>query len=105
MDIANRRAPWKIANGTENPVLQALQFQQMGFCRKFPVIADLITALWGVNLILMLNRSLLNRGYIFMNVLKDLTSIVSVCIVHVISLSQITHNTHSSTSTWAIFTA
>jgi hypothetical protein len=28
-----------------------------------------------------------------------------VCIVHVISLSQITHNTHSSTSTWAIFTA
>jgi hypothetical protein len=28
--------PWEIANGAENPVLQALQFQQMDFCRKFP---------------------------------------------------------------------
>jgi hypothetical protein len=36
MHISNRCAPWNIANGAENPVLQALQFQQMGFCRKFP---------------------------------------------------------------------
>jgi hypothetical protein len=33
--ISNRCVPWKIANGAENPVLQAMQFQQIGFCLKF----------------------------------------------------------------------
>jgi hypothetical protein len=36
MHIADRCAPWKRANGAENLVLQALQFQYVGFCRKFP---------------------------------------------------------------------
>jgi hypothetical protein len=36
MDIAYRCTPWKIANGEENLDLQALQFQQMGVCSKFP---------------------------------------------------------------------
>jgi hypothetical protein len=34
--IADRCAPWKISDGAENPVLQALQFQKIGVCRKFP---------------------------------------------------------------------
>jgi hypothetical protein len=56
MHIANRCAPWKIANGAENPVLQALQFQQMGFCRKFPggtdkLITDLMRVSWKICLI------------------------------------------------------
>jgi hypothetical protein len=29
-------APWKVANGAKNLVLQALQSQQVGICRKFP---------------------------------------------------------------------
>jgi hypothetical protein len=29
-------APRKGANGAENLVFQALQFEQMGICRKFP---------------------------------------------------------------------
>jgi hypothetical protein len=39
--------PWKIANGTENLVLQGLKFQQMGICRKFgePVMTDLLPAI------------------------------------------------------------
>jgi hypothetical protein len=36
MQFSDQCAPWKIANGAENLVLQALQFQQMGICRKFP---------------------------------------------------------------------
>jgi hypothetical protein len=35
MNIANRSAPWKIASGTENFVLQSLQFQLLGFCLNF----------------------------------------------------------------------
>jgi hypothetical protein len=34
--IADRCAPWIIANGAENFVLQALQFYKMDICRKFP---------------------------------------------------------------------
>jgi hypothetical protein len=41
-------------------------------------ITDLISALWKVNLMLALNRSLLKREYILMNVLKALASIISV---------------------------
>jgi hypothetical protein len=36
VQIANRCAPWKISNGAENFVLQALQFQLMVVCRKLP---------------------------------------------------------------------
>jgi hypothetical protein len=35
MQFSGWCTPWKIANGVENLVLQALQFQQI--CRKFPV--------------------------------------------------------------------
>jgi hypothetical protein len=36
MQIMDRCAPWKLDNGAENLVLQALQFQKIGVCRKFP---------------------------------------------------------------------
>jgi ribosomal protein S19E (S16A) len=36
MEFSDLCAPWKIVNGAENLVLQALQFEQMGICRKFP---------------------------------------------------------------------
>jgi hypothetical protein len=39
---------------------------------------------------LLLNFSLLNRGYILMNVLKALASTVSMCSLHVIFLLKIT---------------
>jgi hypothetical protein len=39
---------------------------------------------------LMLNRSLLNREYVLINVLKALASIISMCSLHVIFLSKIT---------------
>jgi hypothetical protein len=39
---------------------------------------------------LVLDRSLLNRGYILINVLKALASIVSMCSLHTIFLSKIT---------------
>jgi hypothetical protein len=38
MQFSDWCAPWKVANGAENLVLQALQFPQMGICRKFPVV-------------------------------------------------------------------
>jgi hypothetical protein len=37
-----------------------------------------------------LNRSLMNRKYILINVLKALASIISICSLHVILLSKIT---------------
>jgi predicted metalloprotease with PDZ domain len=52
--------------------------------------ADLMKALWRVNLMLVLNRLLLNKGYILMNVLKALASIVSVCKLRTIFSSKIT---------------
>jgi hypothetical protein len=39
---------------------------------------------------LALNRSLLNREYILINVLKSLAFIISMCILHVTLLSKIT---------------
>jgi hypothetical protein len=36
MQFADWCAPWKFANSAENHVLQALQFQKIGVCRKFP---------------------------------------------------------------------
>jgi hypothetical protein len=38
----------------------------------------------------MLNRSLLNRGYVLMTVLRALATVVSVYSLHVIFLSKIT---------------
>jgi hypothetical protein len=34
--IMDQCAPWEIANAMENFNLHALQFQYIGFCRKFP---------------------------------------------------------------------
>jgi hypothetical protein len=39
---------------------------------------------------LVLNRSLLNREYVLINVLKALASIISICNLHVTFLSKIT---------------
>jgi hypothetical protein len=36
VQLADRCAPRKFANSVENLVLQALQFQKVGICRKFP---------------------------------------------------------------------
>jgi hypothetical protein len=36
VQLADRRGPWKFTNGAENSVLQALQFQKVGICHKFP---------------------------------------------------------------------
>jgi hypothetical protein len=46
--------------------------------------------LWRVSLMLALHRSLLNREYTLINVLKVLASIISMCNLHVILLSKIT---------------
>jgi hypothetical protein len=40
--IVLEMAPRKVANGAENLILQVLQFQKMGFCRKFPGGASII---------------------------------------------------------------
>jgi hypothetical protein len=45
---------------------------------------------------LALKRSLLNREYIIMNVLKALASIISMCNLHVILLSKITPRSYDS---------
>jgi hypothetical protein len=29
------RKPWKVASSVDYPIVHSLQFQQMGFCRKF----------------------------------------------------------------------
>jgi hypothetical protein len=47
-------------------------------------------ALWMVNLILVLNRSVLNREHSLMNVLKALALIVPMCSLHIIFLSKVT---------------
>jgi hypothetical protein len=54
------------------------------------VIILLMSALWRVILMLVLNRSLLNREYILVNVLKALASIIYMCNFHVAFLSKIT---------------
>jgi hypothetical protein len=54
------------------------------------VIADLMRSLWRVNLMLVLSHSVLNRGYILMNVLKALASIVFMRSLRAIFLLKIT---------------
>jgi hypothetical protein len=49
-----------------------------------------MSALWRASLMLVLNRSLLNREYILINDLKALASIISKCNLHVTLLSKIT---------------
>jgi hypothetical protein len=51
---------------------------------------DLMSALWGVSLMLALNRSLLNREYVLIKAVKAFTSVVFKCYLHVIFLSNIT---------------
>jgi hypothetical protein len=58
--------------------------------RQAQVIIDLISALWRVHLMLVLKCSLLNRELVLINVLKALASIISMCSLHVILLSNIT---------------
>jgi hypothetical protein len=36
MQFVDQCAPWNIANGAENLVLQVLQFHYMGICHKIP---------------------------------------------------------------------
>jgi hypothetical protein len=50
----------------------------------------LMSALWRVSLLLVLNRLPFNREYILINVLKALASIISMCNLHVTFLSKIT---------------
>jgi hypothetical protein len=40
MQIADSYAPWKIASVVNSHVLQALQFQKISVCLKFPGWAD-----------------------------------------------------------------
>jgi hypothetical protein len=49
-----------------------------------------MSAFWRVSLILALIRSLLNREYVLINALKALASIIFMCNLHVIILSNIT---------------
>jgi hypothetical protein len=95
MQFSDRCAPWKIASFAENFVLYALQFQQMGICpnsqtEEAYVIMDLKSALWRISLMLVLNRSLLIREYGLISALKSLVSIVFMCSLHVMFLSNIT---------------
>jgi hypothetical protein len=86
----------EIFNGAKNIVSQALQFQWIVVCRKLPGWPSisheiiLMIALWRVNLLLALDRSLLNREYILINILKALAAIISMCNLHVNFLLMIT---------------
>jgi hypothetical protein len=59
-----------------------------------------MSALWRVSLMLVLNRSLLNREYILVNVLKALASIISTCNLHVTFLSKITSRYFTLFTNW-----
>jgi hypothetical protein len=54
------------------------------------ILVLLTSALWRVSLMLVLNRSLLNKEYILINVLKALASIISIYNLNVTFLSKIT---------------
>jgi hypothetical protein len=69
-----------------NRWLSATNFQ----AGQTQAIADLMRASWKANLMLVLNRSLLNREYILMNVLKALALIVYMCGTHVMFLPKAT---------------
>jgi hypothetical protein len=53
VQITDRWTPWNITSGTENVVLQALQFQDIGICSKFSGVANISNwrpnELWRVN--------------------------------------------------------
>jgi hypothetical protein len=66
VQLVDRCEPCKFTNDVENLVLQALQFQKVGICNKFPGEANISyycfnLRLWRVSLMLTLNRSLLNN--------------------------------------------
>jgi hypothetical protein len=95
VQLADRCALYKCTKGAENLASQALQFRKVGICSKFRGGTrishyDRISALRRVSLMLMLNRSLLNRIYTLINVLKTLASIISVFNLLVILFSKIT---------------
>jgi hypothetical protein len=58
-----------------------------GLCGR---TVDLMGALWRVNIMLVLNRSLLNRECFLINVLKALALIISISSPHVTLLLKIT---------------
>jgi hypothetical protein len=74
MHIVKRCATWKIANGCGEPCFAGATISMGGVsvansqAGQPSVIADLMRTLWRVSLMLVLNRSLLNKGYIPMNV-------------------------------------
>jgi hypothetical protein len=65
--IADRCTPWKVVSLSENLVLRSLQFQKTRclvtdfHAQVAQATADLMIALWGINLTLALNGLLLNR--------------------------------------------
>jgi len=36
MQLASQHAPWKVTDGTENLVLQAVLYQKLGVCHELP---------------------------------------------------------------------
>jgi hypothetical protein len=76
------------------PALQALQLSRWlseanSQAGQAYVVIPLMSALWRVDIMLVLNRSLLNREYTLINLLKALASIISMCNLHVTLLSKI----------------
>jgi hypothetical protein len=73
-------------------ILNAIRKSRTGVrLGKLPMVPrTLMRALWRVNLMLELNRSLLNREYTLMNILKPLASIISMCNLHATFLSKST---------------
>jgi hypothetical protein len=42
VEIVNRCIPWKIPNGVKNIALNALQFEEVAVCLKFPGVANTV---------------------------------------------------------------
>jgi hypothetical protein len=84
VQIANRWAPWKISNGAENSVLQALQFQKMVVCCKLPggesISHDAPNECFVEDQFNIIAESFTFNGeYIVINVLKAFAPIISMC--------------------------
>jgi hypothetical protein len=85
------RTPVKVTTREENFTLQALQFQNIGVCCKFPhgvIIMDCIGVF--VRLISYARLHSLNRTRNLINVLKRLVPIVAIRIDRIIFPSKIT---------------
>jgi hypothetical protein len=83
MQFSDRCAPWKIASGVENLVLQELQVQRMDLCRKFLRGTSIShygsnDFLWKVSLMLEVNCTFFNWKYVLINALKAFASIIFI---------------------------